>query len=95
VIAAAPTWWSQRSVLVSDKPPDDYALANQGQLKNFTKAGVAELDNHLPGGSADPLHSLIQGWTLPSASRNDFAPLNLGQMKNVKKPFYDRITAVG
>jgi probable HAF family extracellular repeat protein len=95
VIAAAPTWWTQRGVLVSNAASDDYALANQGQLKNFANAAVAEFDAHLPGGAGDTLHALANSWNQPSALRNDFASFNLGQLKNTAKPFYDRLITAG
>ena len=60
VYAGAPSWWSQRGVLVSGANADDYAPANQGQLKNIAKAAVAEMDAKLSGGAGDELHSLIR-----------------------------------
>lgn len=95
VIGAVPNWWSQRGVLDPNASPGDYALANQGQLKNIATAAVAEFDEHLPGGAGDTLHSLVNGWNQPNAQRNDFAPVNLGQLKNALRPFYDRLIAVG
>lgn len=93
--AAAPTWWSQRGVLVPNATADDYAPANQGQLKNIARAGVAEMDAQLPGGAGAALHNLVDAWASPTAQTNDFAPVNLGQLKNVAKPFYDRLIAGG
>jgi alpha-tubulin suppressor-like RCC1 family protein len=95
VIGAAPNWWSQRGVLNPNASPDDYAWANQGQLKNIATAAVAEFDEHLPGGAGDTLHSLVNGWNQPNAQRNDFAPVNLGQLKNAVRSFYDRLIAIG
>ena len=48
---SAPSWWSQRGVLVQNASADDYAAANQGQLKNVAKAAVAEMDAKLEGGA--------------------------------------------
>jgi hypothetical protein len=93
--AGAPSWWSEHSVLVSGANADDYALANQGQLKNIAKGAVAEMDAKLAGGAGAELHSLVDGWSTPGPQTNDFAPLNLGQLKNVAKPFYDRLMAAG
>ena len=53
------------------------------------------MDAKLSGGAGDALHSLITSWSAPSSSRNDFAPVNLGQLKNIAKPFYDRLIAAG
>ena len=93
--AAAPAWWAQRGVTVASVSPDDYAPANQGQLKNIAKAAVAEMDAKLSGGAGDELHDLVNGWSIPSPQTNDFAPLNIGQLKNVVRPFYDRLIAAG
>lgn len=93
--AAAPAWWAERGVIITNASPDDYAPANQGQLKNIAKSALAEMDAKLPGGAGQPLHDLVDGWSNPNAQTNDFAPLNLGQLKNVAKPFYDRLIAAG
>src|SRR2546423_4150183 len=95
VYGSAPSWWSQRGVLVENAAADDYAPANQGQLKNIAKAAVAEMDAKLSGGGGAELHSLVNGWSSPSPQTNDFAPLNIGQLKNVVRPFYDRLIAAG
>jgi alpha-tubulin suppressor-like RCC1 family protein len=92
---SAPSWWSSRGVLIENATADDYAPANQGQLKNIAKAAVAEMDAKFGGGAGDELHSLISSWLTPSASTNDFAPVNLGQLKTVAKLFYDRLIAEG
>jgi len=94
VVGAVPNWWSQRGVLNPNASPDDYALVNQGQLKNIATAAVAEFDEHLVGGAGDPLHNLVNSWSQPNPRPNDFAPLNNGQLKNVAKPFYDRLISV-
>jgi alpha-tubulin suppressor-like RCC1 family protein len=92
---SAPSWWSNRGVLIEQVVPDDYAPANQGQLKNIAKAAAAEMDAKLSGGAGETLHQLIASWSNPSSQTNDFAPLNLGQLKNVAKPFYDRLIMEG
>src|SRR5947207_9410635 len=95
LLYASPTWWSQRNVVVQNAVPDDYAPANQGQLKNIAKAATAEMDAKLTGGAGAELHNLINTWSAPSATTNDFAPLTVGQLKNVAKPFYDKLIAAG
>jgi hypothetical protein len=92
--ATAPTWWTQRGVTVANVLADDYAPANQGQLKNIAKAAVAEMDAKLPGGAGQPLHDLVSSWSNSSTETNDFAPINLGQLKTVAKPVYDRLIGV-
>src|SRR2546421_5912552 len=95
VYGSAPSWWSQRGVLVENAAADDYAPANQGQLKNIAKAAVAEMDAKLSGGGGAELHNLLNTWSVPSPTTNDFATVSLGQVKNVAKPFYDRLIAAG
>src|SRR2546421_4704365 len=95
VYGSAPSWWSQRAVIVENPAADDYAPANQGQLKNIAKAAVAEMDARLTGGAGVELHNLINNWSVPSLTTNDFAPVTAGQLKNVAKPFYDKLIAAG
>jgi len=59
VFAGAPSWWSQRGVLIQNAAPRDFSPANQGQLKNLAKAAAAEMDAHLPGGAGAIVHTLI------------------------------------
>jgi hypothetical protein len=93
--ATGPGWWSLHGVLLANAAADDYAPANQGQLKNVAAAAVAEMDAKLSGGAGDDLHNLINAWTTQTGQTNDYAPLNLGQLKNTAKPFYDRLIAAG
>jgi hypothetical protein len=87
---------------------DDYAAANIGQLKNFATAAMQEFNAKLPGGSGDTqppngigyrLNQLIGGWQNslqnPTGTTDDFAAVNLGQVKAVAKLFYDRLIEVG
>lgn len=94
VFAAAPQWWSDRGVLNPTATPNDYAAANQGQVKNIAKAAAAEFDATLPGGAGNVLHTLVAGWSSPTSQANNYAAINLGQLKNLAKPFYDRLIAV-
>jgi hypothetical protein len=95
VFANAPSWWSQRGVFVAGANANDYAPANQGQLKNIAKAAVAEMDAKLTGGAGVELHNLVNSWSNPTVQPHDFAPVNLGQLKTVAKPFYDRLISAG
>ncbi len=90
-----PSWWSQRGVLLEQGAADDYAPANQGQLKNIAKAAFLEMDTKLPGGAGETLRHLVANWSTPRSQTNDFAPVNLGQLKSVAKPFYNRLIAAG
>ncbi|MEY2512496.1 MAG: large repetitive protein [Verrucomicrobiota bacterium] len=90
---SAPSWWSNGGVLIEQGVADDYALANQGQLKNIARAAAAEMDARLPAGAGDNLHNLISRWSTPAAQTSNFAPVNAGQLKTVAKPVYDRLIA--
>ena len=52
---------------------------------------------HLPGGAGDALHNLVNGWNQTNPERNDFAPINLGQLKQVKDLYlaHNGVTDVG
>ncbi|MFM2169595.1 MAG: hypothetical protein RIS79_3966, partial [Verrucomicrobiota bacterium] len=47
---APPAWWNTRNVLTVDDA-DDYAVLNQGQLKNFMRGAIEEMNASLPGGA--------------------------------------------
>jgi hypothetical protein len=103
--AQAPAWWSQRSVLLAGATPDDFAILNQGQLKQFALAGLAELEERLSGGAGPELHGLLNLWSAVDASgqrvpvasplADDFAPVNIGQLKAVALPFRERLAEAG
>jgi len=96
--AAAPGWWSTRGVRNVQKTADDYAVANVGQLKNIAKKAAQEMNDVLPGGAGAQINALIAAWEAPpvaGAARDDYAALNLGQLKSVAKLFHDRLAAAG
>lgn len=89
-----PTWWANYGVL-SGTTPNDYAVANQGQAKNIAVAAISELDNDLAqfgGSQLDSLSAILSGTT---AQTNDYAAINLGQLKALAQPFYDRLLSLG
>jgi hypothetical protein len=90
-----PQWWIDRGVVDANAPKNDYAMVNQGQLKNIAVQAVAEMDAKLTGGAGTVLHTLIAGWSTPTGSTADYAAATLGQVKNLAKPFYDRLIAAG
>ena len=91
--AADPAWWAARGV-TNGSPKDDYALANQGQLKRIALEAGNELNSFLPGGAGAAIDALISGWT-NTANADDYAVFNLGQLKSVAIPFYDRLVTAG
>lgn len=96
VSAAPPAWWATHSVLDSNKPANDFAAVNQGQLRHIAKAAYLEMQAQFAeGGAGSTLDTVIASWAQPSPTRNDFAPVNIGQAKALAKPFYDRLTELG
>ena len=91
--ADAPAWWNEQGVLntAPGVQADDYAAVNQGQVKNIaTKAYQAmEAKGLVPANS--PITTMVTAWgpPLPAGSTaDDYAAINLGQLKNVAEPFY-------
>jgi hypothetical protein len=99
LLAPPPQWWATRGA-INNNPADDYAAANLGQLKHFASKAAQELAL-LPdptGDGMDAVNAMVASWAAPASSgiaRDDYAALNLGQLKAVAKPFYDRLIAVG
>ncbi len=97
LLAPPPAWWAQRGA-TDGSTPDDYAAANLGQLKHFAAKAAEELDDYFPGGAGTAINTRIASWRLPPAAgvtRDDYAAVNLGQVKFVAKLFYDRLSAAG
>lgn len=119
--ATHPAWWFEREVIKRTDPPaaspawpidypasDDFAVLNQGQLKNLATKAYAEFKDKLPGQPwttvdtpAYKLEQLVLGWYVayPSSPKtigtDPFATVNQGQLKNVAAHFYDVLAAVG
>jgi hypothetical protein len=93
-----PTWWANQGLL-SGTSPNDYAAANQGQAKNMAVGAVNELDADLAqfGGAGAALIALSDTLTLSdtSSQTEDYAAVNLGQLKALAQPFYDRLLSIG
>ena len=108
---AYPDWWFEREVIARKSPTDanpvwpasypdsnDFSAANIGQLKNIAVKAAQELNANLPDGAGSAVNDLVASWGSPPAAgvvRNDFAAVNLGQIKTVVLPFYLRLVAVG
>jgi Pretoxin HINT domain len=99
-----PSWWIDHRVLNLNVAPDDYAVLNQGQLKNIALAAFKEFELKLPGGAGQDVTLLINGFTeinevgqrVPKTGTqtDDFAAVSVGQLKAVAKPFYKRFADV-
>jgi hypothetical protein len=90
---------------------EDFAALNQGQLKALASAAYDEFMQSFPGGAGPDVTDLIKGWyvldangafvldasgaRIPRPGAQNFAAVNLGQLKTVAQPFYDRFIEVG
>ncbi len=96
--AAGPEWWALRGAVITTNTADDYAVLNQGQLKQFAMQARNELDYQLPGGAGAAVGALIDGWLNPpgppAPQPDGYASVNIGQLKNVAKLFYDRFAQI-
>jgi len=106
-----PTWWFSRGAIVptnpanpspnwpTDYPPnDDYTAINAGQFKYFAKQAYQEILANAPNTISNTtqgqaLQTLVNGWT--PTTGDDYAAINLGQLKNATKPFYDVLILLG
>lgn len=95
--AQVPDWWLERGFISTNAPvaTDDFAPANQGQVKHAASIAAQELEAKLPGGAGSDILSMVAGWTNNTSGADDFAPLNLGQLKAVAAPFYQRFSGLG
>ena len=96
--AAYPAWWTSQGVVNPAAAPNDYAAANQGQAKNMAVGAVSELNGDLAqfGGAGEALDQLAAALLSgTSAQTNDYAVVNLGQLKALAQPFYDRLLSLG
>ena len=93
VFAQAPAWWADRDVINTNAVPNDFAPINQGQVKWLATQAAAELAEKLQavGGAGSNVAALLATFS----PTNNYLPVNLGQLKNVAKPFYDRLLALG
>ncbi len=62
----------------------------QGQIKNIATQAGSEMATNLPGGAGSNVAALVSSFS----STNNYLATNIGQLKNVAKPFYDRLIAV-
>lgn len=96
--AEAPGWWVARGVFKEGTPEvDDYRALNQGQLKNLVRAAVDEMNDTLPGGAGTTLNTLLATWRtgVANGTADNYAAVNVGQLKAMGKLVRARLTEVG
>ena len=90
-IWAVPPWWEERGV-INASPEKDEAPALQGQVKHVVVKAFEEFESSLApvGGAGESLQSMISSQWFTDTSK-DSAPCQLGQLKTMSAPFYDRL----
>jgi len=91
--AQPPSWWTDRGVIDTNATPNDFAAVTQGQVKNIATNAYLEMEDVLPqfGGAGTAVSNLVFSFT----DQGNYQPANLGQLKAVAAPFYDRLIAIG
>jgi len=92
-LQAQPSWWTTTGGPVNPSgATNDYRVANQGQLKQFTQKAVQYLDTNLAGGAGTNLTGMISGWSNYYATNGysstnpaptDMKAINQGQLKYI------------
>jgi hypothetical protein len=95
-----PGWWPPGVSATSS--PGNYTPANLGQLKNMATLAKAHLDATLVGGAGFYVEQMVAGFgpdngvAYTQAEKDEnYRPVNLGQLKAVALPFYERLKAAG
>jgi len=92
-LGTPPAWWSDPATAILDPnaPAHDYSPASLGQLKHVATQANAYLDLVLAagGGSGVAVDTICR-----FGGASNFQPVNLGQLKNIAKPFYDRLAQI-
>lgn len=93
VVLAAdyPQWFVARGVIDAAQPANDYAPANQGQVKWVATQAYNELQQKLPSADLAKLLQVVDSFPAGGNHR----PANLGMLKAVAAPFYDELIAAG
>jgi hypothetical protein len=104
VLASQPAWWNNRGAVNPSATPDNYSMANEGQLKEFTEQAVNEMNNNLPNGAGSPLNTLVNGWITDYSTNgynasnlkpSDYQAMNTGQLKSIGNMVWTQLVAAG
>ena len=95
-----PQWWIERGVATSadaerteEAINSNYDAANVGQLMFIASRAAEELNAKVEGGAGEVIESLVNSFPKYDAGNPDanYHSVNIGQVKHVAKPFYDRL----
>jgi len=88
-LAQGPSWWTNRLV-ITNRTASDYSPANQGQAKCMATNAYLEFLYWVPGSGNSNIMNVVTNFT----TNGNYLPINLGQIKALARPFYDRIQQV-
>jgi alpha-tubulin suppressor-like RCC1 family protein len=103
-LQAQPSWWNSTGAVNSSLATNDYASANQGQVKQFTQKADQYMDTNLAIGAATNLDSLVAGWsnyyvangyTSTNPAPKDFQVVNQGQLKYIGSLVWNDLFTAG
>lgn len=92
--SAVPDWWAERNVIDPNVDEVNHGVLNTGQLRWMSRQAGAELNAVLQGSEAPSFVHPQPDTVVLGANAEAFAPVNLGQLKAMAKPFYDSINAL-
>ena len=92
-VLATPSWWNDRGVVLPGSATNDFSAINLGQLKNMASNAYAEMESGFAavGGAGSAVSNLVHSFS----NADNYAVANLGQLKAVATPFYDRLISLG
>jgi len=88
-----PTWWVDRGV-TNANTIENKGVANLGQLKHIAVQAHSELEDLFLDGANYPQSFPVPPSRSPSWYEDQKKALNLGQLKAVAKPIYDRANSI-
>ncbi len=93
-----PGWWTApgTSITTANTSANNTGMLNLGQLRYVAVQAQTYLNNTFAtaGGAGVAVNTTVTNITTGGISGN-YSPANLGQLKNVAKPFYDRLMTFG
>jgi YD repeat-containing protein len=100
---AGPSWWYNPALTTTGTAPAfsgnpaDFAVANQGQVKNLAVTSINGLYVEIPQfiGTNETLSALEASLCSIGSNTEDYAAVNIGQMKNLVQPIYDFLLQTG
>jgi len=103
--ASDPAWWSSSGAVNASLGTNDYAVVNQGQLKQFTARAVDQMNSNLTSwGAGTNLTEMVTGWSndysihgysATNIEPSDYQAMNVGQLKYIGNLIWGRLQTAG